>query len=350
MGGVRDDWVQLMRTEAEEQARVASEAGEPARAAEWEAALRAAVSDGTVWRRGEPLAQRTTLRVGGPADWYVEPVSEAELAALVRVCRAKAIPWWVLGRGSNVVVRDGGVRGVVVCLAHPTFGQIAVAGERLECGAGVRLKRVAVEARRHGVGGLEFLEGIPGSVGGALRMNAGAMGRSLFDVVERVRCLDAEGNLQEHPAESLGAQYRSCAFFRTHVALSAVLRGCREAPETIRARMEGYSRRRWATQPQQPSAGCMFKNPAAVAAGRLIEELGLKGVRVGGARVSEVHGNFVVTEGLATAADVLALVETVRARVREARGIELESEVEVIGEDLPARGCARAGGRGRGVG
>src|SRR5579864_6329934 len=142
------------------------------------------LSPGTIVRCDEPLAKRTTLRVGGPADIYVEPASEEDLAAVLKFCAEHNLKFFVLGRGSNLLVRDGGFRGAVICLAHPFFSRIEIKGERLHCGAGAKLKNLAVEAKRNGLAGLEFLEGIPGSVGGALRMNAGAMGGATFDVVE----------------------------------------------------------------------------------------------------------------------------------------------------------------------
>lgn len=278
------------------------------------------------------MARRTTLGVGGPAEVYVEPASEGDLGLVRRYCHAHAIPFRVVGRGSNLLVRDGGIRGVVVALNHPTFSQVEVEGDRLRAGAGARLKQVAIEARRVGLTGLEFLEGIPGSVGGALRMNAGAHAAWVFDRIERVRFMTPEGAVNEAPASALSAQYRSCPFFDQHVALAAVVRGEPGDPEAIRARMDEFSRRRWATQPRQPSAGCIFKNPAAIPAGRLIDELGLKGSRVGGAEISAVHANFMVNIGAATARDFLELIAQVRERARADRGIELETEVEILGE------------------
>jgi UDP-N-acetylenolpyruvoylglucosamine reductase len=291
------------------------------------------VSGETLIRPRELLAKHTTLRVGGPADLYVEPASEADLAAVLRWCRRRAQPCFVLGRGSNLLVKDGGFRGVVICLAHPHFGRIEVAGERLCCGAGAKLKAVAVEAKRNGLAGLEFLEGIPGSVGGALRMNAGAMGGSIFQVVESVRLMDFEGQAHERPAREIVASYRSCAVLKTHVALAALLRGQPGQREAIEQRMNEHSRKRWQSQPAAPSAGCMFKNPASIPAGRLIDELGLKGTRVGGAVVSIEHGNFIVNDGAATARDILGLIEIIRQRAHRERGIELEPEVEIIGDE-----------------
>ena len=287
----------------------------------------------TVIRRDEPLAKHTTLRVGGPADVFIEPASEADLAGVVKFCRRRSVPFFVIGRGSNLLVRDGGFRGVVICLAHASFRRVEVDGERLRCGAGAKLKNVAVEAKRNGLSGVEFLEGIPGSVGGALRMNAGAMGGATFDVVESVRLMDLDGAVRNWTAAEMAVEYRSCATLKNHIALGAVFK-CRPAPrEEIEQRMKAFSEKRWASQPAAPSAGCMFKNPAAIPAGKLIDELGLKGTRVGGAVVSAEHGNFIVNDGEATARDVLELIALLQARAKAERGIELQTEVEIIGEE-----------------
>lgn len=168
------------------------------------------ISPQSVIRIHEPLAKRTTLRVGGPADLYIEPVSEADLAAVLRFCAEHQIPLFILGRGSNLLVKDGGFRGAVVCLAQGAFAKVEVSGEMMRCGAGARLKAVAMEAKRCGLSGLEFLEGIPGSVGGALRMNAGAMGGAMFDLVVSVRSMDFEGNVRERRPAALSIAYRSC--------------------------------------------------------------------------------------------------------------------------------------------
>ncbi len=294
--------------------------------------LAAVLGAGSVLRRQEPLARRTTLRVGGRAEIYVEPADEGELASVLQVCGAQAIPVFVLGRGSNVLVRDGGIRGVVVCLANPSFCGVAVAGDRVQAGAGAKLRQVAIAARRAGLGGLEFLEGIPGSVGGALRMNAGAMGSWIFDRVDSIRWMNRDGRVEERPRSEVDVQYRRCPSLCTRIALRVHLRGERVALDMIERRAEEFNRRRWATQPAAPSAGCIFKNPEAMPAGKLIDALGLKGTRVGGAVVSDVHANFIVNEGDATAADVLRLIELVRQRVRADRGIDLETEVQIVGE------------------
>lgn len=290
------------------------------------------VSEATVIRCNEPVAKRTTLRVGGPADIYVEPASDEDLAAVLRFCADHRLAFFVLGRGSNLLVKDGGFRGVVISLSQPHFSHVETAGERMECGAGARLKTVAIEARRHGLAGLEFLEGIPGTVGGALRMNAGAMGGAMFDIAESVRMIDFAGNIHECEVRELPVEYRSCPVFKLHIALAATLKGHSGVREAIEQRMNEYSRKRWQSQPAAPSAGCMFKNPASIPAGKLIDELGLKGTRVGGAVVSLEHGNFIVNVGGATARDVLELIGLLKKRAREERGIELQTEVEIVGE------------------
>lgn len=297
-----------------------------------ELALRAALSGESAVRLREPMAKRTTLRVGGCADLLVEPGSEADLARLLVEAKRFGVPWRVLGRGSNLLVRDGGVRGLVIALNRPAFAVVEARSPLLRCGAGVRLNAVSAEARRLGLAGLEFLAGIPGSVGGALRMNAGAWNAMTFERLEVVRSMAPDGTVVEQPASAVPAAYRRCEYFREHIALGAVFRGEPRTSQEVEARMDELNRRRWATQPAAPSAGCIFKNPSAIPAGRLVDELGLKGARVGGAVVSEVHGNFIVNDGEATADDVLRLIEIIRRRAREERGVELETEVEIIGE------------------
>ncbi len=297
------------------------------------AELAARLSVHALVRADEPLARRTTLRIGGPADVYVEPASEEDLTAILHFCAQRELTFFLLGRGSNLLVRDGGFRGVVICLAHPVFGRIEVTSERLKCGAGARLKQVATEAKRYGLSGVEFLDGIPGSVGGALRMNAGAMGRWTFEAVESVRLMDREGRAAEKSARELPVEYRSCPLFKTHIALGVVFK-CTPAPrDEIEQRMNEFNERRWAAQPAATSAGCIFKNPATVPAGKLIDEIGLKGVRVGGALVSAEHANFIVNDGTATAHDFLELIAIIKARARDERRIELQTEIEIVGED-----------------
>ena len=308
-------------------------------------ALAALLSSASLLKRDEPMARHTTLRIGGPADVYVEPASEADLAAVLNFCGARDVKFFVLGRGSNLLVRDGGFRGVVICLAHPHFSRIEIVGQAsslsdgqdacptIRCGAGAKLKNVAVEAKRNGLGGVEFLEGIPGSVGGALRMNAGAMGGATFDAVQSVRVMDRAGEIRELTPPEMAVEYRSCAVLKNHIALDAVFQCTPQPCEEIGRRMRAFSEKRWRSQPAAPSAGCLFKNPATIPAGRLIDELGLKGTRVGGAAVSAEHGNFIVNDGRATARDVLELIEILQAKAKAGRGIELQTEVEIIGEN-----------------
>jgi UDP-N-acetylenolpyruvoylglucosamine reductase len=308
--------------------------------------LAARVSRATVIRRDEPLAKHTTMRIGGPADVYVEPASEADLASVLKFCAGRDVPFFILGRGSNLLVRDGGVRGVVICLAHPHFSKIEIVGQAsclsgrlgacptIRCGAGAKLKNVSVEAKRNNLSGVEFLEGIPGSVGGALRMNAGAMGAATFGAVESLRFMDHAGEIHERIAGEVPVEYRACPLLKTHIALGAVFK-CTPLPRAeIEQRMKAYSEKRWESQPAAPSAGCIFKNPEKIPAGKLVDELDLKGARVGGAVVSAEHGNFIVNDGNATARDVLELIALLKARVKEARGIELHTEVEIIGEEI----------------
>lgn len=296
------------------------------------AALTACLSPDSIVRRDEPLAKRTTLRVGGKADYYVEPASEEDLSRVLKFCAEHQLKFTLLGRGSNLLIKDGGVRGVVICLNHPNFSRLEIIGDKLHCGPGVKLKAISVEARRAGLAGLEFLEGIPGSLGGSMRMNAGAMGSWLFDVVEKIRFMDYSGVAHERMASEVNVEYRGCPLLKTNIALGAVLKGQPTAAETVAARMQQYSSKRWESQPKEPSAGCIFKNPKTIPAGKLIDELGLKGTRVGGAMVSDVHGNFIVNADNATASDVLSLIEVVKQRAKSARGIELETEVEILGE------------------
>ena len=194
----------------------------------------------TLIRRDESLARRTTLRVGGPADLWVEPPGENALASVLELCALRGVPILVLGRGSNLLVRDGGFRGVAVSLGHQEFSRIECRDGRLHAGAGARLKHIATEARRLGLSGLEFLEGIPGSMGGALRMNAGAMGRWTFDVVDRIRCMDLHGAAHDLERSAIPVDYRSCPMLRTHLALGAVLRGDPAPADEVRARIDTW--------------------------------------------------------------------------------------------------------------
>ena len=286
-----------------------------------------------VLRRDERLAEKTTLRVGGKADFYVEPTSEADLTSLLQVCERNGLPFFLLGRGSNLLIRDGGIRGLVISLANSYFSRIEIIGYRLHCGAGAKLKQVALLAKLSELTGLEFFEGIPGTVGGGLRMNAGAMGGWMFDVVESLRYMDQSGQIHEDPIANVKVEYRSCPLLKSNIALGAVLRGHPSSRDVVERRMKTFSQKRWESQPAASSAGCIFKNPGTIPAGKLIDELGLKGTRIGGAMVSQEHGNFIINDGDARAQDVLELIQVIRVKAKAERGIDLETEVEITGED-----------------
>jgi UDP-N-acetylmuramate--L-alanine ligase/UDP-N-acetylenolpyruvoylglucosamine reductase len=280
----------------------------------------------------EPLAKHTTLRVGGPAQFWVEPRDVNAFAEIIRYCRRENLPLFVIGRGSNLLVRDGGIRGVVVHPSGGDFEKIEVHGNEIHAGAGAKLKDVAYAAKAAGLGGLEWMEGIPGEVGGGLRMNAGAMGSQTFDRVVRVSYLDGEGNLHEKSATELEVHYRHVPSLEKNYAVSAVFRGEPTSAEEITRRLDESQQKRRATQPVAKSAGCIFKNTESCPAGKLVDELGLKNLTVGKARVSKVHGNFIVNDGGATASEILELIAKIQQSARENRGIELQTEVQIVGE------------------
>lgn len=294
--------------------------------------LRGLCGEGDVLRPYEPMKRHTSLRVGGPAQLWFEPAGEESLARVLRRCRKLGLDITVIGRGTNLLVKDHGIRGLCVHLGRPGFAGIRVEGSRIHAGCGARLKQIVAEARKAGLGGLEFMEGIPGNLGGALRMNAGAMQGSTFQAVESVRVMDFSGEIKECRAEEIEVRYRCVPLLQNAVALGAVLKAAPKPAEEIEKTLKTYSQKRWSSQPAAPTAGCTFKNDASIPAGKLIDELGLKDTRVGGARVSEVHANFIVNDGQATAADVLGLMDIVRARAKKERGIDLEPEVIVLGE------------------
>jgi UDP-N-acetylmuramate--L-alanine ligase/UDP-N-acetylenolpyruvoylglucosamine reductase len=281
----------------------------------------------------EPLAKHTTLRVGGPAQFWVEPRTEAAFAELIRFCRREGLPLFVIGRGSNLLVRDGGIRGVVVHPCGGEFDRIEVSGNEISAGVGAKLKQIAYAGKAAGLGGLEWMEGIPGAVGGGLRMNAGAMGSQTFDNVVRVRFLDEEGNAHEATPGEMDVHYRHVTTLERNYAVSAVFTGRPAAAEEIERKLDASQEKRRTTQPAAKSAGCIFKNPTTIPAGKLVDELGLKNTRVGNARVSEVHGNFIVNDGGATSTEVLELIAKIKETARSQRGIELETEVQIVGDE-----------------
>lgn len=291
-------------------------------------------SDGVV-KLYEPMRRHTTLKVGGPAQFWIEPTTVDGLARIVKHCCEKGTPLRVVGRGSNLLVRDGGIRGVVACPAKGEFADIHVDGDTIRAGAGVKFKALAAAAQSAGLGGFEWMEGIPGNVGGSLRMNAGAMGRETFDRVVSVTMIDAEGKVFEKEAADIRHHYRNVPELAHNVAVSAVFRGAPTDDAEIAGKMSDSKEKRRTTQPVAASAGCIFKNPEGIGAGQLVDELGLKEKAVGAARVSEVHGNFIVNDGGASAWEVLGLIEEIQKEAREQRGIELTTEVQVVGQDEP---------------
>jgi UDP-N-acetylmuramate--alanine ligase len=294
--------------------------------------LKAIVGEEGDVRLYEPLAKHTTLRVGGPADFWVEPRTENAFAELIRFCKGENLALFVIGRGSNLLVRDGGIRGVVVHPSGGDFDKIDIVGNEITAGVGAKLRELAYAARGANLGGLEWMEGIPGAVGGGLRMNAGAMGAQLFENVTRVRYLDGEGNAHTKDRQELEVHYRHFPLLENNFAVSATFRAEPAERSKIDNRLQESQEKRRTTQPIAKSAGCIFKNPQNTPAGKLVDELGLKNTNVGSARVSEVHGNFIVNDGGASARDMLQLIDQIKSAAR-ARGIELETEVQIVGED-----------------
>lgn len=287
--------------------------------------------------RGRKFAELTSLRVGGSIDWVVSPVTEEQAAAVVDELDKAEIGWRALGSGSNILADDAPHHYVVVSLKE-LKGEVEFDGERVSVSAGYSLPRLCVEAGRRGLAGIEGLGGIPGTVGGALWMNAGAYGHEIGNVTESVR-VARDGRVVEVEGSEIKWDYRHTSFKDGELLLGATLHLSPDEPQKIKERMDEAKSKRLATQPHgSRSAGCFFKNPpgSAIGTGRMIDEMGMKGERKGGALVSPVHANFIVTEGEdAKAADALALAEEIRERVRREHGIELEYEVELWRADAP---------------
>jgi len=281
--------------------------------------------------RGRRFAELTSLRVGGAIDWVLSPNTEAQAAAVVHEMDQAGIGWRALGSGSNILADDSDHHYVVLSLKD-LKGELEFDGDRVSVPAGYSLPRLCIEAGRQGLSGIEGLGGIPGTVGGALWMNAGAYGHEIGTVTETVR-VARDGRVVAIPGSDVQWNYRHTSFREGELLLGATLRLKPDDPEKIRTRMEDAKSRRLATQPHgSRSAGCFFKNPptSSVGTGKIIDELGMKGSRRGSAIVSPVHANFIVTEGEgARAEDALALAEEIRERVKNEHGIELEYEVEL---------------------
>src|SRR5215207_9626536 len=281
--------------------------------------------------RGRRFAELTSLRVGGAIDWVISPDTEEQAAAVVHALDEAEVAWRALGSGSNILADDAAHHYVVVSLKE-LKGEAHFDGERVSVSAGYSLPRLCVDAGRRGLAGIEGLGGIPGTVGGALWMNAGAYGHEIGTVTETVR-VAREGKVVEIPGDSIQWNYRHTSFKDGELLLGATLRLQKDDPERIKARMDEAKSKRLASQPHGArSAGCFFKNPPAstIATGKMIDDMGMKGQRRGSAVVSPVHANFIVTEGEnARAEDALALAEEIRERVKREQGIELEYEVEL---------------------
>ncbi len=301
-------------------------------------------------RRDEPMKDHTTFRVGGPADYFAMPENELEIRKAVALCREEGVPYFILGNGSNLLVSDKGYRGMILCLKK-AFGGVSVEEpqevkrnlerllpdtdktRRIFAGAGVPLARIAQAALEAGLTGFEFASGIPGTLGGALVMNAGAYGGEMSQVVEAVRVLTEEGVKTVSSSEMEFGYRKSCILPKGYLAAGATIRLTQGNKEEIKAKMEELSARRREKQPlEYPSAGSTFKRPEGCFAGKLIMDAGLRGFQVGGACVSEKHCGFVVNKDGATAADILELCRQVRERVKEKFGVILEMEVRLLGD------------------
>ena len=281
----------------------------------------------------EPMKKHTTFRIGGPADYYLCPHSVRELQAVLHICRGEKLPFFILGNGSNLLVSDKGYRGAVIQL-WKNMSEIERTGTRIRAQAGALLSKIAAAALEDGLIGMEFAAGIPGTLGGAVVMNAGAYGGEMKDIIKEVQVMDQEGNLLNLPAEKLELGYRTSIIKKKdYIVLSAVLELEPGDREEIRAKMDDLKERRVSKQPLElPSAGSTFKRPEGYFAGKLIMDAGLRGFSVGGAQTSEKHCGFVVNKGNATAEDVTDLIREVQEKVKERFGVELEPEVKFLGE------------------
>ncbi len=294
--------------------------------------LKQAVQKG-IFLTEEPMSRHTTFRTGGPAEYYAEPSGAEELQKVIDICKKEQLSYSIIGNGSNLLAGDLGYRGVVISFGKP-FGRITVEEETIRVGAGALLSSVARQALAASLTGFEFAAGIPGTIGGAVVMNAGAYGGEMCQVLKEVTVLTAEGEIKTLPATELKLGYRtSCIKEKDYIVLEAVLKLQPGNAEEIRAVMEDLAAKRREKQPlEYPSAGSTFKRPAGHFAGKLIQDAGLRGFTVGGAQVSEKHCGFVINRDHATSADILSLCEQVQARVKEHFGVDLELEVKLFGD------------------
>lgn len=294
-------------------------------------ACNAAVPTGLVQEQ-EPMSRHTTFAAGGAARYYVTPGTMEELAQVIALCREQELVWMLLGKGSNLLVSDAGYDGVMISTAK--LSECRLDGDELYAEAGCSLAKLAGAAQRSGYTGLEFAAGIPGTLGGAVVMNAGAYGGEMKDVLTEVQVLTPEGEPVWIPAEQMDLGYRhSCVAERGYAVLAAKMHLTAGDPAQIRAAMEDLAARRREKQPlEYPSAGSTFKRPEGYFAGKLIQDAGLRGFQVGGAQVSEKHCGFVINRDHATATDIWELCRQVQEKVREQFGVELQLEVRTVGE------------------
>lgn len=284
-------------------------------------------------RINEPMNRHTTFRIGGPADYFLLPSSSEEVKGILEICKEESLQYFILGNGSNLLVSDEGYRGVIIQL-YRNYGGLTVEGTEIRAGAGVLLSQIAAAARNESLTGFEFAGGIPGTLGGAVVMNAGAYGGELKDVLKEAVVMDREGNIFTVPVEKLAMGYRT-SLVKTagYLVLEAVIFLKKGSQEEIRDTMKDLADRRISKQPlEYPSAGSTFKRPEGYFAGKLIMDAGLRGYQVGGAQVSEKHCGFVINKGNATAADVCRLMADVQAKVQEQFGVTLEPEVKFLGD------------------
>lgn len=279
--------------------------------------------------RNEPLASYTWLKVGGPAKYFIRPRNAEELVAVVKCCHDQKVPAHVLGSGSNLLVRDEGVSGVVLCLSNDEFSKVTIDGNRVVAGGGAALSHVISLTVKAGLAGLDTLVGIPGTIGGALHGNAGGRSGDIGQHVRSAKVLTVAGQTFTRKEDELTFEYRTSSLNEL-VILEAEFELHAEDPEEITRRMRKLWIMKKATQPLTfQSAGCIFKNPRGMSAGFLIDQAGLKGTRIGGAEVSDRHANFVVTHEGAKAQDVLRLIDLIRAKITEQFGVDLELEIQI---------------------
>ena len=281
----------------------------------------------------EPMKKHTTFRIGGPAEYLILPQTTEEIADVIKLCRQEEIPWYIVGNGSNLLVADEGVRGVVIQMLR-NFNQIQVEGCQIRMQAGAQNAAVAKRALDASLTGFEFAAGIPGTIGGAVVMNAGAYGGEMKDILKEVTVLDPNGMIRTIPAEELELGYRTSIIARKgYVVLEAVIVLKTGDPKEIKAAMDELKEKRVTKQPlEYPSAGSTFKRPEGYFAGKLIMDAGLRGFSVGGAQISEKHCGFVINKGNATAKDVTELMDETKKIVMEKFGVALEPEVKRLGQ------------------